>query len=149
MRPGKELKNIYIYIHISRRGFFKNQCNEICRLWDDKASKGRFFLSPTSSKFTVTKEKERRKRKSEEEERRRRGKSNGCTVSFYNSYFGERKMLDTKGPFSGNVFKNPTRLDSSSLFLFFFSFVSGDFRAYRARETCLLTPFHSNDCKFR
>ena len=75
MRPGKELKNIYIYyIHISRRRFFKNQCNEICRLWDDKASKGRFFLSPTSSKFTVTKEKERRKRKSEEEERRRRGK---------------------------------------------------------------------------
>ena len=75
MRRGKELKKKkYIYIHISRRRFFKNQCNEICRLWDDKASKGRFFLSPTSSKFTVTKEKERRKRKSEEEERRRRGK---------------------------------------------------------------------------
>ena len=52
-------------------------------------------------------------------------------------------MLDTKGPFSGNVFKNPTRLDSSSLFLFLLSFslVSGDFRAYRARETCLLTSF--------
>ena len=46
MRPGKELKYIYIYIyiHISRRAFFKNQCNEICRLWDDKASKGRFFF---------------------------------------------------------------------------------------------------------
>ena len=95
MRPGKELKK-YIYIYISSRGFFKNQPNEICRHWDDKASKGRVFLSPTSSKFTVTKEKEKRKRKSEEEERRRREKSNGCTLSFYNSYFGEKKMLNTK-----------------------------------------------------
>ena len=97
MRPGKELKkNIYIYIYISSRRSFKNQPNEICRHWDDRASKGRVFLSPTSSKFTVTKEKERRKRKSEEEERRRRGKSNGCTLSFYNSYFGEKKCWTQK-----------------------------------------------------
>ena len=63
----------------------------------------------------------------------------------------EKKNVGHKSPFSGNVFKNPTRLDSSSLFLFLlsFSFVSGDFRAYRARETCLLTPFHFNDGKFR
>ena len=46
------------------------------------------FVSPRSSKITVTKEKERRKRKSEEKERRRREKSNGCTLSFYNGYFG-------------------------------------------------------------
>ena len=37
----------------------------------------------------VTKEKERRKRKSEETEKRRREKSNGCTLSFYNGYFGD------------------------------------------------------------
>ena len=34
---------IKIYIFISSRGFFKNQPNEICRHWGDKASKGRFF----------------------------------------------------------------------------------------------------------
>ena len=43
MRPGKELK--YIYIYISSRELLKNQPNEICRHWDDKASKGRFFKS--------------------------------------------------------------------------------------------------------
>ena len=47
------------------------------------------FVSPRSSKITVTKEKERRKRKSEDTERRRREKSNGCTLSFYNGYFGD------------------------------------------------------------
>ena len=43
------------------------------------------------------KEKERRRRKSEKEERRRRDKKNGCTLSFYNGYFG------------GNGLENPAR----------------------------------------
>jgi len=67
-------------------------------------------LSPRSSKITVTKGKERRKRKSEEKERRRREKNNGCTLSFYNGYFGvfgRKKLLNAKGPFDGNVMKNP------------------------------------------
>ena len=37
------------------------------------------------------KEKERRKIKSEEKETRRRERSNGCTLSFYNGYFGRKK----------------------------------------------------------
>ena len=78
------------------------------------------FLSPTSFKITVTKEKERRKRKSEEKERRRRKKSNGCTLSFYNSYFGDsfgrKKLLDAKGPFGDNVFKNPARYMCSAIY---------------------------------
>ena len=46
-----------------------------------------------------------------EKERRRREKSNDCTLSFYNGYFGDflaekKKLLDTKVPFGGNVFKN-------------------------------------------
>ena len=52
---------------------------------ENKAS----FLAPISSKITVTKGKERRKRKSEEEERRRK-KINGCTLVFYNGYFGDK-----------------------------------------------------------
>ena len=67
------------------------------------------FLGSISSKSTLTKEKERRKRKNKEEERWRREKSNGCTLSFYNGYFGDVLLLDGKGLFSGNVFKNPAR----------------------------------------
>ena len=74
------------------------------------------FLSPRGSKIIVTKEKERRKRKSEEKERRRREKSNGCTLSFENSYFGDtllifgrKKLFDAKGPFGDNVIKNAAR----------------------------------------
>ena len=36
-------------------------------------------------------------------------KTNGCTFSFCNSYFGvfgrRKKLLNAKGPFSGNVFR--------------------------------------------
>ena len=72
------------------------------------------FLSPRSSKSTVTKEKERRKRKSEEKERRREEeKSNSCTLSFIIAtleiwrVFRRKKPLDAKGPFGDNVVKNP------------------------------------------
>ena len=79
-----------------------------------RRQKAGVFLGPTSSKITVAKEKERRKRKSEEEERRRREKSNGRTRSFSNGYFEaflteNKKLLKGKGPFGGNVFKNPAR----------------------------------------
>ena len=53
-------------------------------------------MGPISSELTLTKEKERRKRKSEEEERRRREKSNGCTLTFYHGYFGEKKNCWTE-----------------------------------------------------
>ena len=64
------------------------------------------FLGPISSNHTKE-GKEKEKRKSEEEGRSRREKSNGCTLSSYNGYFGD--LLDGKGPFGGNVFK--IRLD--------------------------------------
>ena len=78
------------------------------------------FLGPISSKITVAKEKESRKRKSEEEERKRREKSNGCTLSFSNGYFEDfltenKKLLKGKGPFGGNLFKNPARYTYFSL----------------------------------
>ena len=37
------------------------------------------------------KEKERRKIKDKEKEMRRRERSHGCTLSFYNGYFGRKK----------------------------------------------------------
>ena len=91
-------------------GFFENQPKKICSHLNEKASNGR-FVNLRSSKITATKQKEMRKRKSEEKERWRREKSNGCTLSFYNDYFGDsfgpEKLLDGKGPFGGNVFKFP------------------------------------------
>ena len=81
----------------------------MCSHQSEKASKGTGFLSPRSSKITVTKEK-RRKRKSEEKERRRRKKRNSCTLSFYNDYFWQKiNLLDAKDPFGDNVFSYPAR----------------------------------------
>ena len=61
----------------------------------------------------VTKEKEKKEKKEErEEDREEKKKSNGCTLSFHNNYFGvfgRKKLLDAKGLFGDNVFKNPAR----------------------------------------
>ena len=64
------------------------------------------FLGPMSSKIRVMKEMERRKRKSAEGERRRSEKKKGCTLSFYNSFFGEKNCWLQK---VHKVFKNPSR----------------------------------------
>ena len=54
------------------------------------------FLGPISSKIRVMREMERRKRKSAEGERRRSEKKKGCTLSFYSSFFGEKKTVGCK-----------------------------------------------------
>ena len=114
---------MFLYIvayHVYLTDQFENQPNEICSHLSQKTG----FLSPVSSKITLTKEKQRRERESEEEERRRREKSNGCTLSFYNGYFeiffynGYFEFLAEKnywteknGPFQLlGVFKNPARV---------------------------------------
>ena len=74
------------------------------------------FWARKAPKSELTKGKERRRRKSEEEERRRE-KSNGCTLGFYNGYFGDSfwpKKLSCrtqKGPFGGKALKNPVQID--------------------------------------
>ena len=47
------------------------------------------FLGPRSSKIIVTKEKEKEKKKERGEGKEEKKKSNGYTLSFYNSYFGD------------------------------------------------------------
>ena len=74
-----------------------------------KKARRQGFWRPIDSQITTAKKKERRKRKSEEEERRRREKSSGCTLSFYNGYFGRKKMFDGSDLFGDNVYKNPAR----------------------------------------
>ena len=58
-------------VSMSNKIYRDTQPNEICSHLSERREKAG-FLSPKSSKITVTKEKERRKRKSEEKERRRR-----------------------------------------------------------------------------
>ena len=76
------------------------------------------FVSPKSSKITVTKEKESRKTKSEEKERKEGGEKKKAMVAlllFFSGWllwrdiFGRKKLLDAKGPFGDDVFKNPAR----------------------------------------
>ena len=67
-------------------------------------------MGPISSKITVTKEKEKRKTKSETKERRRREKkAMFVLLVLIMATFGRKKLLDAKGPFGDNVFKNPAR----------------------------------------
>ena len=73
-------------IHLTT--FLKTNVTKFAVIWLRRHQKAR-FLSMRSSKITATKKKERRKRKNKEKERRRRKKSNGCTLGFCNSYFGD------------------------------------------------------------
>ena len=101
-------RSIKLGIHEAKtsRRFFKNQpCNDL----SERRQKAG-FLGPISFKITVTKKKNSIKRKSEVEERRKKEKSNCYSLSFYNGFFGvfgRKRMLDGKGQFAGNVFKNP------------------------------------------
>ena len=90
----------------------ENHPNEICSYLTEKASKGRFLKPENGSKITVTKEKERRKRKGEEI--RKGGEEKKAMVAlllFIMNYFGYSfwPLLEGKGPFHDNVFKNPAR----------------------------------------
>ena len=85
--------NDHVYIHLA--DFLKTNLMKFAVISVKKPQKAR-FLSPTSAKIIAAKEKERSKRKSEEKERRRRKKSNDCPLSFYNSFFGDKKLLDAK-----------------------------------------------------
>ena len=81
-----------------------------------KASKST-FLKPRSSKIIVTKEKTKEKRKERGEGKEEKKKSNGCTLTFFNSYFLAEINCWTqiKGLFGDNVIKNPARYTSQAL----------------------------------
>ena len=69
--------------------FFENQPNEICSHLSEKASKETFLRPENGSKIIVTKEKEKEKNKERGEGKEEKKKSNGYTLSFYNSYVGD------------------------------------------------------------
>ena len=75
------------------------------------------FLSLICSKITRTKEKEISKRKSDEEERSRREKSMVALFMFTMATLAEKKLLDTKSPIGGNVFKISARCVTLKIFL--------------------------------
>ena len=97
------------YIYISSR-FFKTNLTKSAVIWV-KSCQNAGFLRPISSKITPTKEKERWKSKSKERERRRREKTMVALLVFImDTFFGrKKKLLDGRGLFGDNVFKNPAR----------------------------------------
>ena len=82
-------------------------------------SKG-MFLTPEKlqNHNNEGKGKERKKERGEGKDQKK--KSNGCTLSFYNSYFREsfwpKKLFDAKGPFGDYVIKNPARFKLRTIF---------------------------------
>jgi len=66
---------------------FENQPNEICSHLSEKASQDMFllFLKPEKLHNHSNEGKGKEKKKERGEEK----KSNGCPLSFYNSYFGD------------------------------------------------------------
>ena len=89
------------------RLLFENQPKEICCLLSGNASKGKFLWRDKLQDHT-NKGKERRKRRSKEEERRVRKQTNK-KKQWLHSYSFYIKLLDGKGPFASNAFKNPAR----------------------------------------
>ena len=82
--------------------YLENQPNEICSHLTEKASKGR-FLKPEKLQNHSNEGKGKEKEEERGEGKEEKKKSNGCTLSFYNSYFGDsfwpKKLLDAKGLF--------------------------------------------------
>jgi len=85
-----------------------------------KRSQKAGFLSPRSSKITVTNEKQRRIRNSEEKERRKKKKAMVALLVFIiatlERVFGRKKLFDAKGPFGDYVIKNPARFKLRTIF---------------------------------
>ena len=110
MFRGRKLINNFIFSNNHLTDFLKSNLTKFAVISVKKHQKAR-FLSPTSPKIIATKEKKRRKRKSEGKEEKK--KSNGCTLSFCNSYFGEflaeKNCWTQKGLLGDNVIKNPAR----------------------------------------
>ena len=75
----------------------------------EKASKGKFF-GPDKLQNHSNEGKGEEKTKSETKERRRREKkAMFVLLVLIMATFGRKKLLDAKGPFGDNVFKNPAR----------------------------------------
>ena len=102
-------RSIKLGIHEAKtsRRFFKNQPRNDLSERRQKAG----FLGPISFKITVTKKKNSIKRKSEVEEGGKKKKAIVTLLVFIMAsleiVFGRKRMLDGKGQFAGNVFKNP------------------------------------------
>ena len=74
----------YVYV----ADFLKTNLTKTAVIAVKKRQIACFFLCQRSSKIILRKKKENSKRESEQKERGRRKKSNGCTLSFFNSFFG-------------------------------------------------------------
>ena len=88
--------------------------DEIYGPLSEKTSKGR-FLKPEKlqNHGNEGKGKEKKKERGDQERRRRKNKAMVAVlvviIATLDIVFGRKKLLDGKGPFDDNVFKNPAR----------------------------------------
>ena len=66
-------------------------------------------MGPKSSKITLTIGKKRGKERARRKKRGEEKKEMNALSVFIMAIFYRQKLLDAKGPFRGNVFKNPAR----------------------------------------
>ena len=92
--------------------FFENQPNKICSHLSEKASKGR-FLKPEKlqnhSKKGKGKEKKKERGEEKEEKRKTKWLHSFFIIATLAIVFGQKKLLDAKGPFCNNAIKNLAR----------------------------------------
>ena len=77
----------------------------------EKASKGKFF-KPEKLQHHSNEGKRTEKKKERgvgKEEKRKKKKTMVALLGFKMATLAEKKLLDAKGPFGGNVIKNPAR----------------------------------------
>ena len=92
--------------------FFENQPNEICSYLSEKTSKGR-FLKPKKlqnhSKKGKGKEKKKEQGEEKEEKRKTQWLHSFVVIAILVILFGQKKLLDAKGPFRNNAIKDPAK----------------------------------------
>ena len=88
--------------------FFENQPNEIYSHLSEKASKGR-FLKPEKLQNHSNEGKGKEKKKERGEEKKAMVTLLVIIIATLEIVFGRKKLLDAKGPFGDDVFKNPAR----------------------------------------
>ena len=87
--------------------FLTTKLTKICSYLREKASKGRVFGADKLQNHTNEEKAKEKKKEGRGEEK----KAMASLLLFImaTSEIGRKKLLDAKGPFGGNVFKNPAR----------------------------------------
>ena len=98
-------KDIYLYLYLD---FLKTNFAKSAVIWVKRRQKAGFW-GAKSSKMKLTIRKKRRKKRARREKGVEEKKAMVALLVFIMAVFDRQKLLDEKGQFGVNVFKNPAR----------------------------------------